>query len=196
MNTNDFLNPTSMLTPGIAGAMTTGLALPLVLSFELKYKWVALLLSLIISYLVVSDHDWKLSKIKGVVYWLLNGLIIFSVSVGAGININQPPNIATTETDPNIKEILMKFHTQQKENERLTTGSSFWISSAHADTTNQDAINHSTHKAPSDGHFGLQKQNKTHPKLTQKELKILERYLKNEKEAIEQQKRYHKRWSW
>lgn len=35
----DFINPTSMLTPGIAGGLSASVAMPLVVRFDLKYPW-------------------------------------------------------------------------------------------------------------------------------------------------------------
>jgi len=196
MNAKDFLNPASMLTPGIAGAMTTGLAMPLVFAFDLKYKWVALALSLIISYLVVSAHDWKLSRIQNAAYWFLNGLIIFSVSVGAGVNINQPPDAIATETDPKIKEILMKLNAQ-KERDEEKAGSAFWISSANAAPGDEES--HTISAQPDTSPEGVSepgKKTSPHADLSEEEIKMLQRYLEDEKKIIQQQQQYQQRWSW
>lgn len=196
METKDFLNPTSMMTPGIAGAMTTGLTMPLVFAFDLKYKWVALVLSLVISYLVVSAYNWNLSRIESVAYWLLNSLIIFSVSVGAGVNINQPPDVTATEMDPTIKAILMKLNNEKVRNEEKL-GSTFWISSAYAASGNEQNYNLETPQHTSQERVSEQAQEpRPLSDLSEEEIKTLQHYFEGEKKYIQQQQQYKKRWSW
>jgi hypothetical protein len=94
--TPEFLHSKSMLTPGIAGAITMLITNTLHQQFELPQRWVALGLSLLLGTLVFGDRQTKLWQ-RGVFY-LLNVLIIFSMAVGAnaGAKAVTPPQ----PTDP------------------------------------------------------------------------------------------------
>src|SRR5919109_4759486 len=78
---NDFLNPKSMLTPGIAGSVTmfivNGLAIPFP---DLPSRYVALALSFALGALAL--HAAKMTLIERVAYWFVNSLIIFVVGFG------------------------------------------------------------------------------------------------------------------
>lgn len=88
----DFISLDSSLTPGIAGALTTSLALPLVSSFTvLKFPWVALGLSFILSLVIFAATRNVISLLKRCLYCLLNTLIIFAIAFGAYSQINKPP---------------------------------------------------------------------------------------------------------
>lgn len=76
-----FLNSRSMLTPGIAGAVTMMIANTLHQQFGLAPRWTALGLSFAMSLLVFTDKTVALWQ-RPLVY-LLNGLVIFSMAVGA-----------------------------------------------------------------------------------------------------------------
>jgi hypothetical protein len=76
----DFLNSKSMLTPGIAGAVTMLITNTLIQQFELPGRWVALGLSFVLGTLVFSDRTTVIWQ-RGILY-LLNSLIIFSMAVG------------------------------------------------------------------------------------------------------------------
>jgi hypothetical protein len=194
MNAKEFINPTSMLTPGIAGALTTGLTMPLALAFDLKYKWVALSISLLISYLIVSNKEWEFSKLKSAAYWFINGLIIFSVSVGAGTNINPPPSTSANQVAPEIEEILKKLSAFDIiDSEKL--GSSFWISNAYADSSNEEPVNHHTNQVAGGNNLNNGSE-ESDEELSRDEVKMLKQYFTNEKKQIDQQEQYNKRWSW
>ena len=77
----EFLQPNSMLTPGIAGGVVTLIANTLWVQFALPAKWVALTISVIISFIVIKEVTGNL-YLKAT-YLVLNALIIFSVSMGA-----------------------------------------------------------------------------------------------------------------
>lgn len=81
MKWKDFLNPRSMLTPGIAGSVVMVIANTLWVEFMIPQKWSALLLSflLIIPILV----QFSATLIENVVYFLFNGLIIFALAVNS-----------------------------------------------------------------------------------------------------------------
>ena len=87
----EFLNPTSMLTPGLAGGMVVSISMPLAINFDLSFKWIVLCMSFLIALIIVSSFEGVVKKsVKGL-YVILNALTIFSVSVGAGISLDSPP---------------------------------------------------------------------------------------------------------
>jgi len=77
---NDFLNPRSMLTPGIAGGITMTITNTLWIQFSLDQKWTALAISFALSLLVFRAQNIPLWE--RIIYYGLNALIIFSVGVG------------------------------------------------------------------------------------------------------------------
>lgn len=89
----DFLSPKSMMTPGIAGGLTVSVSMPIAVQFGLSFKWIALVVSLILSLVVVLQFDEVKSNILKGLYIVINALIIFSVSMGAGITIDPPPEL-------------------------------------------------------------------------------------------------------
>lgn len=97
--TKDFLNPNSMLTPGIVGGLTVSISMPLSLHFGLSVKWVALTVSFLFGALIVFYSKDAMAYLQRGIYWILNSLIIFSVGIGAAANIDslpQPPHGAIT----------------------------------------------------------------------------------------------------
>lgn len=91
----DFLDPNSMLTMGIAGSITVMIANALWLNFGIPPKFLALVLCLLLGLVFLAELTaplWQKS-----IYYIINGLIIFSVSGGSnvvGISTNQ-----TTQVD-------------------------------------------------------------------------------------------------
>ena len=85
----DFLNPKSMMTPGIAGGLTVSISMTLVNAFNLEFTWVSLSISFLFGLLIVLSF--KESLLLRCLYCILNSLIIFSVSFGAGKTIDPPP---------------------------------------------------------------------------------------------------------
>lgn len=79
MKWNDFLNPRSMLTPGIAGSVVMVIANTLWVEFMVPQKWTALTLSflLIIPILIKFSASW----IENVIYFTFNGLIVFALAI-------------------------------------------------------------------------------------------------------------------
>lgn len=75
----DFLNPASMLTPGLAGSMTMLITNALSVQFELTPSWTGLLISFLCGTLVFIAG---VSLAQRLVYYVLNSLIIFSVAAG------------------------------------------------------------------------------------------------------------------
>jgi hypothetical protein len=79
----DFLNPESMLTPGVAGALVMMIANALAVNFDFSdhgRKYAGLILSFIIGLLVLSaTRDiWK-----RFIFYVLNSLVIFTVAFGS-----------------------------------------------------------------------------------------------------------------
>lgn len=90
---SDFLNPKSMLTPGVAGALMMFLANAVCAAFpEAAFRYVALGMSFALGLVVFQTATIRFGE--KATYWLLNSLIIFSTGVGASniaANIEQAP---------------------------------------------------------------------------------------------------------
>ncbi len=84
-NPQEFINPKSMLTPGVAGGLTMIVVNGVTSAFpEIPPRYLALGLSLLLALIVLSSQE--MQKVKAYVklaYWLLNGLIIFAVGFGS-----------------------------------------------------------------------------------------------------------------
>src|SRR5258708_4001030 len=78
---NEFLNPKSMVTPGIAGGIIVLITNALRTQFQLPGNWSSLLLSFLFGTIVFGAATIPL--LHRVVFYLVNSLIIFSVAVGA-----------------------------------------------------------------------------------------------------------------
>jgi hypothetical protein len=78
--TDEFLNPKSMLTPGIAGGLTMLITNALVKQFDLPGSWTSLIVSFLFG-LVVFAAPTLVFPLR-IVFYLINSLIIFSVAVG------------------------------------------------------------------------------------------------------------------
>ena len=81
----DFINPKSMLTPGVAGSLMMFLVNGVTLQFpEIPIRFLALFLSFLIGAIVwASETEGKLAVVQKAIYWVLNSLIIFVVGFGA-----------------------------------------------------------------------------------------------------------------
>ena len=98
---SEFLHAKSMLTPGIAGAITMLITNTLHEQFELPHRWVALALSLLLATLVFGDRRTALWQ-RGLFY-VLNTLIIFSMAVGTNAGamaVTRPPQPESVEMLP------------------------------------------------------------------------------------------------
>lgn len=80
LNLESFLQPNSMITPGVAGGMVTLIANTAWMQFDLPAKWVALLVSACFGFLVLKGLSTSLYT-RGI-YFVLNTLIIFSMAMG------------------------------------------------------------------------------------------------------------------
>jgi len=79
----DFLNPNSMLTPGIAGGITMMIANSLWVNFDFPPKFTAIILCLLLGLMVLAEL--KAPLWQKPVYYIINVLIIFSVSAGSNV---------------------------------------------------------------------------------------------------------------
>jgi hypothetical protein len=104
----DFLNPNSMLTPGMAGGLTTSITMPLALSFGLKVPWVTLSVSALFALLIVLAIKERLSKLQRIVYFILNSLIIFSISLGTAFNLDRMPKPPDAGTPPQASTTVLQ----------------------------------------------------------------------------------------
>lgn len=76
-----FLDSRSMLTPGLAGAVTMLLANTLYQQFALPSKWTAITVSFALGLLVFGDR--RVALWQRILLYVLNSLLIFSMAVGA-----------------------------------------------------------------------------------------------------------------
>ncbi|HYS00039.1 MAG TPA: hypothetical protein VEO58_13540 [Gemmatimonadales bacterium] len=90
---DEFLQPKAMLTPGIAGGVTMLIANALWVAFALPPRWTSLVLSFVVG-LPVFVAKGGVPAWQRAVYYVLNSLIIFSVSIGTnyvGVGLMHPP---------------------------------------------------------------------------------------------------------
>ena len=80
----DFINPKSMLTPGVAGSLIMFLVNGITFQFpEISTRYLALFLSFLIGAIVwFSETRGKSPALQKAVYWILNSLVIFVVGFG------------------------------------------------------------------------------------------------------------------
>lgn len=77
---DDFLKPESMMTPGLAGAITMTISNTMWMQFGLQQRWCALVLSFAFGALVFAAT--RIPLWQRAVYYMLNSLIIFSAAAG------------------------------------------------------------------------------------------------------------------
>jgi hypothetical protein len=97
----EFLQPKAMLTPGIAGGVTMLIANALWVAFGFPQRWTSLALSFLLGLLVFVATNVPLWQ--RAVYYLVNSLIIFSVSIGTnyvGVGLTHPPAQHSNAVDP------------------------------------------------------------------------------------------------
>jgi hypothetical protein len=79
---NDFLNPKSMMTPGIAGALVMFLSNAICLQFpEVAPRWAGLVLSFLLGGVVVTTA--ALKPVQKMAFGFINSLVIFAVAFGS-----------------------------------------------------------------------------------------------------------------
>lgn len=81
---NDFLNPKSMLTPGVAGSLMMFLVNGIATQFpELPARYLALFLSFLLGSIVwFAEVEGRARIVQKAVYWVLNSLLIFVIGFG------------------------------------------------------------------------------------------------------------------
>jgi hypothetical protein len=97
----EFLQPKAMLTPGIAGGVTMLIANALWVAFSLPPRWTSLVLSFLLGLLVFVAT--RVPLWQRAVYYLLNSLIIFAVSIGTnyvGMGLTHHPARQTSVVEP------------------------------------------------------------------------------------------------
>jgi len=80
----EFLNPCSMMTPGVAGALTMTVANTITMQFKLEEPWpavVALGTSFLFGLLVLTAE--AMPVWRKLAFYVVNSLIIFTVAVGS-----------------------------------------------------------------------------------------------------------------
>ena len=102
---DEFLQPKAMLTPGIAGGVTMLIANALWVSFALPPRWTSLVLSFLVGLLVFVAKG-GVPVWQRAVYYVLNSLIIFSVSIGTnyvGVGLTYPPAQESNPVEPGAR---------------------------------------------------------------------------------------------
>jgi|GEM_PF-3644425 len=212
MSIKEFISPNSSLTPGLAGAITTSVASPLVFYFGLNFPWVALAVSLMLSLLVVTELK-NVSNIKRCVYCFLNTLIIFSVAAGVIFNINPPKppppgppkemvNLAceildTIEMPPKYRELiklLVSWDVQKPKNDsrvNLLEPYSAWAQSHRERRPEPPTARNSGSSLGSPENV-----RKPVPRVTQQEVNQLRKLRDQQQEIKLEQKRTIEQWYW
>ena len=110
MKVEEFLNPNSMLTPGVAGGAIMMITNTVCSHFHLPGKWVALALSFIVGLLVVMNLTLPIWK-RGV-YYALNSLIIFSMAAGSNV-IGAGASADTSDRKASVSQPTYAYGFQQ-----------------------------------------------------------------------------------
>ena len=101
----EFLQPKAMLTPGIAGGVTMLIANALWVAFSLPPRWTSLVLSFLVGLLVFVAKG-GVPVWQRAVYYVLNSLVIFSVSIGTnyvGVGLTRPPAQQSNAVEPRAR---------------------------------------------------------------------------------------------
>ncbi|GAB2910532.1 hypothetical protein [Rheinheimera gaetbuli] len=156
MSAAEFINPKSMMTPGIASTAILLVANTLNLHFELKAAITALALSFLIGLVVFLAEQMKL--IERVIYYIVNSLILFSMAVGGNQGIvslsapvNPPDDISLTAKSVN-QDYLRQVAYQRVLNENLVDRFDVLksvISSGNPATLNNVEIQQALHESAS-----------------------------------------------
>ena len=107
-SSKEFLNPSSMLTPGLAGGMTMGITNSLAGQFALLPPgpaYVGLGLSFLFGLLVWVNQD--VSRLKRFVLYVLNSLVIFVVAVGSNTMGGAASGPAAASLASSLSDVLM-----------------------------------------------------------------------------------------
>ena len=77
---DDFLKSKAMMTPGVAGALTTMITGTLVSQFGLPGNWTGLVISLLLGLAVWADKS--VAIYHRIIYYVINSLTIYAVAIG------------------------------------------------------------------------------------------------------------------
>lgn len=184
---NDFLNPKSMITPGIAVGLTISISLALANAFSLKFTWIALSVSFLFGLLVVLPRENDAIKganpqIERILYCILNTLVIFAMSFGTGKSIDGPPQ--PPAPSPALMEILKKIEVPKT---GKTVFNPFEVSEAYAQEKKEDDVKKAQKKDD-------ESKNKKE-KLSAEEEQQLKNYLEKLQAYDAKKKEHDNRWS-
>ena len=132
MKWNDFLNPRSMLTPGIAGSVVMVIANTLWVEFMLPQRWTALILSfiLIVPILVKYSACW----FENVIYFTFNGLIVFALAVNTNFAGRKLHEISTPNNDTLVAQQLSNVFAMSSSTNIALTGNEIRLAHNNRDT--------------------------------------------------------------
>ncbi len=122
----EFINPKSMMTPGIAGSTMMFLVNGIIFAFpelESKTRIIALLLSLLIGSVVFASKDIATAIWTKSVYWIVNSLIIFVVGFGTANFAANSPGQTQPNTSGSLFPSLITSAYAQNDNEGSATAS-------------------------------------------------------------------------
>lgn len=149
MKWNDFLNPRSMLTPGVAGGMVMLIANTLWVEFTIPQKWTALILSFLL--IIPILMRFAATVIENIIYFTFNGLIVFSLSINANFAGGKIQKIASRDNthllsqspDNFISHVSENTHAERiqfafnQANKTLQKGPIFALKVRQSDATNE-----------------------------------------------------------
>ncbi|AWN74883.1 hypothetical protein LEAN103870_13000 [Legionella anisa] len=104
MEWKDFLNPRSMLTPGVAGSVVMVIANTMWIEFMIPQKWTALVLSFLIIIPILMQFG--VSLIENIIYFMFNGLIIFALSVNTNFAGRKLQDIVSRDQKVSVSEVV------------------------------------------------------------------------------------------
>jgi hypothetical protein len=208
----EFLNPTSNLTPAVAGGLTTALSAPVIANFEtLKFPWVALIVSLIFALIMVLGFKEITSTLNRFLYCVLNTLIIFSVAATIQSQIDRkPPPLAPMPQK--FKELACKIldETQMSANDREFIKNLLLVDSpGAAPATWNDILKPSQawaqpgvqpaapHPAAGPANRDSTQQSspsvqpKPSPSVTSKDVKAAQEFRQQQQQLLQEQRRYY-----
>jgi len=99
---DQFVNPKSMTTPGVAGALLMFVANSLCMMFpELPFRWVTIVGAFVLGTIVFSAANYTIWEKTA--FWVVNSLIIFAVgigtsNIGARVQTTQIAALFSTDT--------------------------------------------------------------------------------------------------
>lgn len=99
-----FLNPRSMLTPGVAGSVVMVIANTMWIEFMIPQKWTALVLSFLIIIPILMQFG--VSLIENIIYFMFNGLIIFALSVNTNFAGRKLQDIVSRDQKVSVSEVV------------------------------------------------------------------------------------------